>query len=110
MPRAFRMQRLVTATASTALVAGGVLMPTGAFAASAAPQAGAVTATAGGHGDHREYNKSKHKKYNDYSKYGKQKHKRYGGNDGAPVTIIIIGNNNTVNGNGNGNGSGNVLT
>ncbi|MFF7888264.1 hypothetical protein ACH40F_44325 [Streptomyces sp. NPDC020794] len=50
MPRTSRTQRLVMLTASTALAAGGVLLPTSAFAAPALPHTGAV-ATAAAHHD-----------------------------------------------------------
>ncbi|MFC7637957.1 hypothetical protein ACFQWA_18655 [Streptomyces thermogriseus] len=43
------------------------------------------------------------------SPYGRQQGAANGSNNGS-VIVIVIGDNNTVNGNGNGNGSGNVLT
>ncbi|WP_371642730.1 hypothetical protein [Streptomyces mirabilis] len=52
MPRTSRTQRLVMLTASTALAAGGVLLPTSAFAAPALPHTGAVATAAAHHDDH----------------------------------------------------------
>ncbi|MGW0191663.1 hypothetical protein ACWDV7_38950 [Streptomyces sp. NPDC003362] len=106
MPRIFSTQRLVMAAASTVLTAAGVLVPTSAFAAPAS-HTGTVAMTTAGHGDHKKYGNDKDKKYGKDSKHKKS---RYGGNKNGPVTIIVIGNNNTVNGNGNGNGNGNSLT
>ncbi|WP_405491826.1 hypothetical protein [Streptomyces sp. NBC_00096] len=50
-----RTPRLAVLTASAALAAAGVLLPSNAFAAQAAPQANTITAMApshDGHGDH----------------------------------------------------------
>ncbi|MFE2972736.1 hypothetical protein ACFXKC_56315 [Streptomyces sp. NPDC059340] len=52
MPRTSRTQRLVMLTASTALAAGGVLLPTSAFAAPSIPHTGAVATAAAHHDGH----------------------------------------------------------
>ncbi|MFF4497356.1 hypothetical protein [Streptomyces sp. NPDC001546] len=52
MSRTPRSLRLVLLTASASLAAGGVLLPTGAFAAPAAPHLAAATAHGHGHRHH----------------------------------------------------------
>ncbi|GGY07885.1 hypothetical protein [Streptomyces anandii] len=54
-----RTQRLSLLTASTALAAGGVLLPTSAFAADAHTAAPALAAAHGGHG-HGHWDHSRH--------------------------------------------------
>jgi predicted nucleic acid-binding protein len=54
MTRTSRTQRLVMLAASTALAAGGALIPSGAFAATpATPHTGTVTAVVAGHQGHQ---------------------------------------------------------
>ncbi|MFD5424363.1 hypothetical protein [Streptomyces sp. NPDC127084] len=84
MARTSRTRRLVVLSASTALAAGGVLLPTSAFAATDSPHT-AVTAKAAPQGDHW--------------RHGKHGNKRGGGGNqgiGRGNVVIIIGNGNTV--------------
>ena len=52
MTRLSRTQRILMLTASTAVAAGGVLLPTSAFAAPETPHVGSVTTMAAGHAGH----------------------------------------------------------
>ncbi|MFD7445777.1 hypothetical protein [Streptomyces sp. NPDC059909] len=63
MARTSRTQRFVMLTASTALAAGGALLPSGAFAApAAAPQAGTVTTVVSHHEGHGHHDRDEGKK------------------------------------------------
>ncbi|WP_405680819.1 hypothetical protein OG859_39070 [Streptomyces sp. NBC_00048] len=62
MIRTSRKQRLVILGVSTALAAGGALLPTSAFAAPANSHTGAVISTHGDHGKNHHGNKGDGKK------------------------------------------------
>ncbi|MFE7776246.1 hypothetical protein ACFU5O_20615 [Streptomyces sp. NPDC057445] len=89
MARIFRTRRFVTLTASTALAAGGVLVPTSAFAAPA--PAHAVTAKAAVQGDNWRHGHGDKWRHGDSG--GRNKG---GGGGGRGNIVVIIGNNNTV--------------
>ncbi|MFD7444473.1 hypothetical protein [Streptomyces sp. NPDC059909] len=96
MARTYRTRRFVMLTASTALAAGGALLPANAFAAPA--PAHAVTAKAAAHGDNWRHGDGDHGRRGDRWRDGDRDRDGGGrnGGGGRGNVVVIIGNGNTV--------------
>ncbi|MEU2429087.1 MULTISPECIES: hypothetical protein [unclassified Streptomyces] len=98
MIRTSRTRRLVILTASTALAAGGALLPTSAFAASEPTHTVAVEAAVkgdhwrGGHGDGWRHRDNSHGR----NGHGRGDGGGRNGGGGKGNIVVIIGDNNTV--------------
>ncbi|MFC5802081.1 hypothetical protein [Streptomyces formicae] len=101
MTRTSRTRRLVILTASTALAAGGALLPTSAFAASEPTHTTTVEAAVkgdhwrGGHGDGWRHRDGGHRRHGHGHGHG-DGGRNGGGGGGKGNIVVIIGDNNTV--------------
>ncbi|MGW7333647.1 hypothetical protein ACWGIU_34610 [Streptomyces sp. NPDC054840] len=91
MIRTSRKQRLVMLGVSTALAAGGALLPTSAFAAPATSHTGAMTSTHGDHGKNDHGKKGDGKKGDGKKKGNKRKGNRARDIENMPGCKFVSG-------------------